>query len=90
MASYYRTHPAPAEWQPPFDLAQATVDRESGMLATESCPGEHVATEWFLPGTQPTAYCTLHPEPGVGGWFRRRMRDLGEIFGGRPDTTTRP
>jgi penicillin-binding protein 1A len=80
MADYYRSRPAPPPWAVPMDLVSARVDRESGQLATSSCPDEHVVVEWFLIGTQPREYCRLHPEPGIDGWIRRGIRGLGDIF----------
>ena len=87
LADYYSTRAAPAEWAPPQNVVAATIDRASGMLATSYCPPDDHRTEWFIVGTEPMEYCPLHPEPGMGGWLRRRIRDLGEIFGG-PDTAT--
>jgi penicillin-binding protein 1A len=81
MAQYYRNRPAPAPWQPPIELVSMTVDHQTGYAATSECPHDHVGEEWFLPGTEPHQYCPLHPEPGVGGWFQRRMRDFGEWLG---------
>jgi penicillin-binding protein 1A len=82
MARYYQNRPAPAPWIAPIDLLSVTIDRATGQRATEACPSGNVTTEWFIPGTEPTEYCELHPEPGVGGWFRRRVRDLNDWFGG--------
>jgi hypothetical protein len=59
----------------------AAIDRHSGKLATSACPGEDVRTEYFVAGTQPTEYCPLHPE-GVGGWFGRTLRGIGDWLGG--------
>jgi membrane carboxypeptidase/penicillin-binding protein len=49
------------EWIPPNGMVSAIIDPETGQLATEWC--EHRTREWFKPGTQPTAYCTLHTAP---------------------------
>lgn len=81
MAGYYANRPVPPPWIAPIDLESVTIDRQTGQRATEGCPSEDVATEWFLPGTAPTEYCELHPEPGVGGWLRRRIRSLNDLFG---------
>jgi penicillin-binding protein 1A len=82
MAEYYANRPIPPPWIPPMELIQVHVDRASGELATGACPPGQVLAEWFIPGTVPHAYCPLHPEPGVGGWFRRRIRELGDWIGG--------
>jgi penicillin-binding protein 1A len=80
LAQYYKSHPVPAPWQPPEDLVSAEIDHASGKLATSMCPPDLVRQEWFLPGTEPTEYCPLHPDPGVGSWFRRRLNDLHDLF----------
>jgi penicillin-binding protein 1A len=82
LAEYYRTHPAPAGWAPPMGLVSLAVDRSTGALATYDCPAEQVREEWFILGTEPRQYCPIHYEPGLGGWLRRRARDLGDLFGG--------
>jgi penicillin-binding protein 1A len=81
MTDYYRGRPAPAGWIPPAGLVSVTINRESGELATASCPEEQRAVEWFLPGTEPRRYCHLHPEPGIEGWVRRGIRQIGELLG---------
>ena len=81
VAAYYRTHPVPPPWLPPFDLLQVPIDAASGMRATDLCPPGEVRTEWFLPGTEPLHYCPIHSDSGVGGWLRRRMNDVGRILG---------
>jgi penicillin-binding protein 1A len=82
VAAYYEKHPVPPDWMPPFDLVSASIDGATGMLATEDCPPGSVRQEWFLPGTEPVDYCPTHGGAGVGGWLRRRMIDIGRVFGG--------
>jgi membrane peptidoglycan carboxypeptidase len=67
------------EWfTPPAGVTTASVCRMSGKLATDGCQqvdvvDEHgqlerqsmVYTEYFAPGTVPTAYCDLHPTRGL-------------------------
>ena len=67
------------EWLlPPTGVTTATVCRISGKLATEGCQDvevvtkderiEHrsmVYTEYFARGSEPTAYCDLHPAHGI-------------------------
>jgi penicillin-binding protein 1A len=69
------------EWiVPPTGIVTANVCRLSGRLATEGCQdvevltpsgtSEHksmVYTEYFRKGTEPTAYCDLHPTRGFFG-----------------------
>ncbi|MBW3628764.1 MAG: transglycosylase domain-containing protein [Gemmatimonadetes bacterium] len=88
LGKYYASRPTPAEWAPPANVVSATIDRASGMLATAGCGPADIRDEWFIVGTEPVEYCPLHPEPGIGGWFSRRVRDLGELFGGERDTAT--
>lgn len=81
IAAYYKNNPPPPPWLPPFDLVSVSVDGASGMLATEGCPPGEVRDEWFLPGTEPHDFCPIHGDPGVGGWLRRRIDDIGRILG---------
>jgi hypothetical protein len=67
------------------------IDSGTGYAATASCPIEDVEEEWFIRGTEPHEYCPFHTEPGVGGWFGRRIREIGDLFGGgrrEPQSTT--
>lgn len=52
----------------PSGLARETIDPASGLRARSGCP-QRVA-ELFLPGTQPTQDCPLHPG-GLKGLFHR-------------------
>jgi penicillin-binding protein 1A len=81
MGEYYRSHAAPAAWSRPAELVEVEVDRETGMRATSACPESEVRTELFIPGTEPSEYCNLHPEPGVEGWLRRAVRGIGDWLG---------
>lgn len=89
MTSYYQSHTTPAAWNPPADLVSVTVDGHTGRLATATCPGGDVHTEYFIAGTEPTEYCPLHPE-GVGGWFGRTLRGIGDWLGGAEATPPPP
>jgi penicillin-binding protein 1A len=82
MTEYYKNRAAPADWQPPIDLVRMEIDRKTGYAATADCPIEDIEEEWFLRGTEPHEYCPFHSDPGVGGWFQRRLREIGDIFGG--------
>jgi penicillin-binding protein 1B len=52
---------------------EATVDMQSGQLATASCP--QTQNEYFIEGSQPTQYCQLHGGQAVestpGSWLSR-------------------
>ncbi|CAN5213570.1 PBP1A family penicillin-binding protein [soil metagenome] len=80
--AFYADHPAPAPWAPPEGLLFREVDRETGALATVNCPPENRVGEYFLPGTEPTGYCDLHPDSGFDGWLQRALRGLGDWVGG--------
>ncbi len=56
----------PQPWSMPEDLITRDIDDETGQLATEWCPRDHVRPEVFVPGTEPTEACDLHG-PGVLG-----------------------
>jgi penicillin-binding protein 1A len=68
----------PAWFTPPSGVTTANVCRLSGKLATDGCQlaeviDEHgridrrsmVYTEYFAAGTEPTAFCDLHPTHGI-------------------------
>jgi 1A family penicillin-binding protein len=47
----------PRDFQIPKEITNIEICKETGALATTFCPKE---TEFFLTGTEPTAYCTKH------------------------------
>ena len=51
---YRNTQP----FTPPDGVMEATVDPQSGQLATATCP--QTQNEYFVEGSQPTQYCQLH------------------------------
>jgi penicillin-binding protein 1A len=85
------------EWfTPPAGVTTANVCRLSGKLATDGCQqvdvvDEHgqidrrsmVYTEYFAPGTAPTAYCDLHPTRGIFG-------KIAGLFGNGDDRPAPP
>jgi hypothetical protein len=56
----------------------ATIDPESGYLATASCP--QTLREAYLTGTAPKETCPLHPVNAVVDTLRKGMRSLGDFF----------
>jgi membrane carboxypeptidase/penicillin-binding protein len=48
----------------PANVVFVDVDRQTGLLATASCP--QVISESFIPGTEPREYCSWHA--GRGEW----------------------
>ena len=85
------------EWlAPPAGITSASVCRLSGKLATDGCDDVEVVgtsgklerrsmvyTEYFAKGTEPTAFCDLHPTRGV-------LTKLAGIFGGSDDRPAPP
>jgi penicillin-binding protein 1B len=71
--AYRNTQP----FSPPDGVMEATVDPDSGQLATATCP--KTQNEYFIEGTQPTQYCQMHggaqtAQSGPIGW-------LSHLFG---------
>jgi len=58
----------PQEWQRPPELTTRRVDDQSGKLATQWCPLDHVYEEIYIPGTEPTEACDLHGPGAFGGY----------------------
>ncbi|MBI5116591.1 PBP1A family penicillin-binding protein [Candidatus Poribacteria bacterium] len=63
------------EFSPPDGIEFASVDRETGMLATEFCTD--IATEPFIKGTAPADYCSVHDK-----W--RIVRSIRDMLFGSP------
>ncbi len=71
--AYRNTQP----FMPPDGVMEATVDPETGQLATAQCP--KTQNEYFIEGSEPTQYCQMHgggqtAESGPAGW-------LSHLFG---------
>jgi penicillin-binding protein 1B len=73
------------EFAPPAGIQEATIDPQSGQLATPSCP--KTETEYFVTGSEPTQYCELHggtsAQSGGGSW-------LSHLFGKGGDSAQPP
>jgi membrane carboxypeptidase/penicillin-binding protein len=80
MDRAYEERPVPAPWTPPSNVVSAQVDQATGYLATGSCPPEDVRIEYFLVGTEPEAYCPVHPQEGVDHFFDDLWRRVRKIF----------
>jgi penicillin-binding protein 1A len=76
MQAAYATRAAPAPWSAPPSLLSATIDANTGYLATGSCPPQDVMIEYFVPGTEPMEYCPTHGGGG-GNIFDRLLRGIG-------------
>ena len=80
MTRTYTERPAPAPWTPPANVVSAQVDQATGFLATGNCPPDDVRIEYFLVGTEPEAYCPLHPEAGVERFLDDLWQRVRKIF----------
>ncbi len=74
MKAYYVGRPAPAPWSAPETIRALPVDATTGGLATGNCPDEDVRVEYFRQGSEPAAFCPLHPERGFERFFDRLWR----------------
>ncbi len=57
MAKAAAVKPA-ADFPKPNTVVSAVIDPETGFLAAPDCP--HKREEFYIPGTEPTAYCPRH------------------------------
>jgi penicillin-binding protein 1A len=80
MARAYTGLEPDGYWTPPASLEQVAIDEASGFRATNNCPLEEVRIEYFLSGTEPNAYCPLHPESGVIRLLDRLWGRVRKIF----------
>ncbi len=62
------------EFVEPAGMVHASIDPQSGQLATELCP--NVRSEVFIAGTTPTQPCPLHqaPESAAKSFFKKLFR----------------
>jgi penicillin-binding protein 1A len=60
MKDIYERREAPPPWHQPEGLTMELVDVKTGMRATPFCPITDLATEYFIPGTEPPGFCPLH------------------------------
>ncbi len=67
MNDVYQRRSAPADWKRPDELITREIDDLTGYRATPWCPRDEVRWEWFIPGTEPTQFCPVHPGPLGGG-----------------------
>jgi penicillin-binding protein 1A len=69
MNQVYKRKPAPPDWPRPSGLVAQSIDVTSNTLWTDGCAGVK-ATEYFIPGTEPTQTCAVVLQPdttGLGG-----------------------
>ena len=66
-AHKHRAYRDASQFEIPDGLVTAQVDADGGQLATSTCP--RIVTEYYLQGTQPTQFCTLHSGGAqIAGW----------------------
>ncbi len=70
MREVYERRSAPGGWSRPEGLTIAEIDKTTGYKALPTCPKDVHYVESFLAGTEPGAFCPVHPLPfgiGTGG-----------------------
>ena len=78
LPSYRNTQ----DFEPPAGIVQESVDLQSGLLATASCPNS--TQEYFIAGSEPTQYCDGQTaQSGGGNW-------LSHLFGKEQSATQEP
>jgi penicillin-binding protein 1A len=77
MNQVYRRKPAPPDWPRPAGVVTQTVDLTTNTLWTQGCAGIE-ATEFFVPGTEPTQVCTVSLLPDTS-LFAPLPPDTGRI-----------
>ncbi len=67
-AHQHREYRDVSDFRIPPGVVSASIDPESGQLATSTCPKKQ--TEYYLAGTQPVQYCPLHQgsPTQIAGW----------------------
>jgi penicillin-binding protein 1A len=79
MNQVYKRKPAPPDWPRPSGLVTQSIDITTNTLWTQGCGGVQ-ATEYFIPGTEPTQTCAVTVMPDTTGMNPALP----------PDTTNRP
>ena len=79
------------DWKKPLNgVIELSVCRESGMIPTEAC-GDHLTTQWYLEGTQPTEICPIHSSSATSTLLiyrlEKEMYKSGQRFNATVDTT---
>ena len=66
MNQVYKRKPAPPDWPRPSGLVTQSIDVTTNTLWTQGCGGVQ-ATEYFIPGTEPTQVCAVQVLPDTTG-----------------------
>ena len=73
MGAIHKDLPSKDFAAPASGVIRATVCTESGLLPTPEC-GNHITTQWFLSGTEPTEFCTIHSDKNATAVFIDRLQ----------------
>src|SRR5213076_1464593 len=76
MNQVYRRKPAPPDWPRPSGLVTQSIDITTNTLWTQGCGGVQ-ATEFFIPGTEPTQTCAISLAPDTTGFGTPLAPDTG-------------
>src|SRR5256714_2923248 len=76
MNQVYRRKPAPPDWPRPSGLVTQSIDITTNTLWTQGCGGVE-ATEYFIPGTEPTQTCAISLAPDTTGLGQPLPPDSG-------------
>jgi len=76
MNQVYKRKPAPPDWPRPSGLVTQSIDITTNTLWTQGCGGVQ-ATEFFIPGTEPTQTCAISLAPDTTGFGTPLVPDTG-------------
>jgi penicillin-binding protein 1A len=62
MNEVYRRKPSPPDWPMPANIVQRQVDVTTNELSSAYCPADVVASEYYIPGTDPMYPCSVHTQ----------------------------
>ena len=96
MTEVYQNRPAPQEWPQPETIIARDIDRTTGLLRNEFCPDSVIATEYYIPGTEPIRECDVHSPFANGysvdslnrGAFPPAQPGVGGVPGGPPPASS--
>src|SRR2546421_3952480 len=83
MNQVYRRKPAPPDWPRPSGLVTQSIDITTNTLWTQGCGGVE-ATEYFIPGTEPTQTCAISLAPDTTGFGQPLPPDSGNRSSAAP------
>ena len=83
MNQVYRRKPAPPDWPRPSGLVTQSIDITTNTLWTQGCGGVE-ATEYFIPGTEPTQTCAISLAPDTTSFGQPLPPDSGNRSSAAP------